>query len=427
MASKLSQVVAVLGSQWGDEGKGKIVDDLSQVYDICARCNGGSNAGHTIVVNDVKYAFHLMPSGILNAKAQCIIGNGCVVHLATLVKELKSLEEKGVSYKGRVFMSDRAHLVFDFHQTIDGMSETALGSSKIGTTRKGIGPAYCEKMNRSGIRAGDLKTMGVFATKLRNIVATAQHRFKFEYDVEEEIKRHEEYAKIFADFIVDGIDWLNGQIESGKKVLIEGANATMLDIDFGTYPYVTSSSPSIGGCLTGLGISHKKVGDVIGVVKAYTTRVGEGPFLCELLDTDGPGTKMRAVGREFGTTTGRPRRCGWFDAVIVRYTNRINGYTALNLTKVDVLTGFESIKICVAYKVEGKRVTSSMPSNLEILAASEPEYETLPGWTEDISNVKKFDDLPENCRKYILRIEELVGVPVRWIGVGPSRTATVEH
>jgi len=427
MASKLSQVVAVLGSQWGDEGKGKIVDDLSQVYDICARYNGGSNAGHTIVANGIKYAFHLMPSGILNPKAQCIIGNGCVIHLATLLKELKSLEEKGINYKGRVFISDRAHLVFDFHMIIDGMSETARGESKIGTTRKGIGPAYCEKMNRSGIRAGDLKSMDAFAKKLRTIVANSQHRFQFEYDVEEEIKRHQEYATIFSDFLVDGVDWINEQCDSGKKILIEGANAAMLDIDFGTYPFVTSSNPTIGGCLTGLGLSPKKIGDVIGVVKAYTTRVGEGPFLCELLDTDGPGTKLRAVGKEFGTTTGRPRRCGWFDAVIVRYTHRLNGYTALNLTKVDVLTGFDEIKVCVAYKVEGKRVTASMPANLDILAASEVEYETLPGWKEDISNVTKFEDLPENCRKYILRLEELLGVPIKWIGVGPARTATVEH
>jgi len=426
-ASKLSQVVAVLGSQWGDEGKGKIVDDLSQVYDICARYNGGSNAGHTIVVDGIKYAFHLMPSGILHPKAKCIIGNGCVVHLATLLKELKSLEEKGVDYKGRMFISDRAHLVFDFHMIIDGMSESARGSSKIGTTRKGIGPAYCEKMNRSGIRAGDLKDMAAFATKLRTIVSNSQVRFQFDYDVEEEIKRHEEYAKLFVDCLVDGVDWINEQYDAKQKILIEGANAAMLDIDFGTYPYVTSSNPTIGGCLTGLGLSSAKIGDIVGVVKAYTTRVGEGPFPTELADTDGPGTKLRAVGREFGTTTGRPRRCGWFDAVIVRYTHRLNGYTLLNLTKVDVLTGFDEIKVAVAYKINGKRITASMPASLDVLASAEVEYETLPGWKEDISQVTKFENLPENCRNYVIRLEGLLGVPIRWIGVGPSRTATVEH
>jgi len=349
----------------------------------------------------------------------------CVVHLATLVKELKSLEEKGVSYKGRVFISDRAHLVFDFHQVIDGLSESARGESKIGTTRKGIGPAYCEKMNRSGIRAGDLKNLELFGKKLRAVVQNAQQRFQFDYDVEEEIKRHEEYAQVFGECITDGVDWINEQYENRQRILIEGANAAMLDIDFGTYPYVTSSNPTIGGCLTGLGLSSNKIGDVIGVVKAYTTRVGEGPFPTELIDTDGPGTKLRAVGREFGTTTGRPRRCGWFDAVIVKYTHRINGYTLLNLTKVDVLTGFDEIKVAVAYKVDGKRLTASMPADLSVLARVEVEYETLPGWKEDISNISKFEELPENCRKYIIRLEELLAVPIRWIGVGPSRTATV--
>jgi len=426
-STKLSQVVAVLGSQWGDEGKGKIVDSLSQQYEVCARYNGGSNAGHTIVVDNVKYAFHLMPSGILNPKGKVIIGNGCVVHLPTLIKELRDLESKGVSYKGRLFISDRAHLLFDFHQRIDGLSETARGATKIGTTGKGIGPAYQEKMNRSGIRAGELKNLDSLAKKLKLIVANAQVRFQFDYDVEEEIKRYQEYAKEFTECLVDGVDWINEQYDNKKTVLIEGANAAMLDIDFGTYPYVTSSNPTIGGCLTGLGLSARKIGDVIGVVKAYTTRVGEGPFPTELHDTDGPGAKLRAVGKEFGTTTGRPRRCGWFDAVIVNYTHRLNGYTLLNLTKIDVLTGFDEIKVAVAYKVDGKRITASMPADLDVLARVEVEYETHPGWTEDISKASKFEDLPENCRKYILRLEELIKVPIRWIGVGPSREATVER
>jgi len=405
----------------GDEGKGKIVDVLSETYDICARCNGGSNAGHTIVVNKVKYAFHLVPSGILNPNSVCLIGNGCVIHFATLVKELKQLDEKGINYKGRLLISDRAHIVFDFHQLIDGMSESELGEAKIGTTKKGIGPSYCEKMNRSGIRVGDLKNMPEFAKKLQTIVKNAQLRFKFQYDVQEEIDRHSGYAKQFSDFIVDGVDWINEKYNDGKTMLIEGANAAMLDIDFGTYPYVTSSSPTIGGCLTGLGISANKLGDVIGVVKAYTTRVGEGPFPTELIDSDGPGTKLRQVGGEYGTTTGRPRRCGWFDAVIVRYTHRLNGYTALNLTKVDVLTGFTTIKIATAYKLRDKTITAAIPASLEDLAKVEVVYEEFPGWKEDISKCTKYEELPKNCQAYIHRLEQLLEVPIKWIGVGAGR------
>jgi len=427
MASlNLSHVTAVVGSQWGDEGKGKIVDILSSIYDVCARCNGGSNAGHTIVVNNIKYALHLVPSGILNPKAHCIVGNGTVVHLKTLMEELRDLESKGVKCKGRVFLSDRAHLVFDFHQIIDGMSETALGQNKIGTTKKGIGPAYCEKMNRTGLRIGDLRDSLNFAKKLRIIVANAQARFKFEYDVEEEIKRHQEYQEFFKDWIVDGVDFINDEYAHRKKILIEGANAAMLDIDFGTYPYVTSSNPTIGGCITGLGLSANKIGDVVGVVKAYTTRVGEGPFPTELYDLDGYGTKLREIGREFGTTTGRPRRCGWFDAVIVNYTHRLNGYTALNLTKLDVLTNFEIICLATAYKIDGKTLTHSMPASLDDLSRAEVFYEKMPGWTQDISKARKLEDLPPNCLNYVKRIESLIGVPIKWIGVGPGREDTIE-
>jgi len=393
---------------------------------VCCRFNGGSNAGHTIVVNGVKFAFHLLPSGILNPVALNLIGNGCVVHLPTLAKELKMLEEKGVNYKGRLFISDRAHLVFDLHQKIDGLREQELGSGKIGTTGRGIGPTYCEKMNRSGIRVGDMKNMEQFAVKLKKILASAQSRFKFEYDLEGDLKKYAEFAEQFAPFIVDGVDWINEMYESEKKILIEGANAAMLDIDFGTYPFVTSSNPTIGGCLTGLGLNAKRIDDVIGVVKAYTTRVGEGPFLTELLDTDGPGTKLRAVGKEFGTTTGRPRRCGWFDAVIVRYTTRLNGYTYLNLTKLDVLSGFEELKVAVAYKINGKRVTASMPASLEDLAKAEVEYETLPGWKEDIANCTKFEDLPKNAQDYVIKLEHLLQVPIRWIGVGAGRDSLIE-
>jgi len=422
--NQLSQVVVVLGSQWGDEGKGKIVDVLAQEYDVCGRFNGGSNAGHTIFVNDVKFAFHLMPSGILNPTMECIIGNGCVVHLPTLFKELQQLDDKKVKYEGRLFISDRAHLVFDFHQTIDGLNELSLGESKIGTTRKGIGPAYIEKMNRSGIRVGDLSSPD-FPDKLKRIVLTAQSRFHFEYNLDEETKKYAEYAQKIAPYVVDSVDFINQKYKEGKKILLEGANAAMLDIDFGTYPYVTSSNPTIGGCVTGLGLSPKKIGDVIGVVKAYTTRVGEGPFPTELSYENTPqGKALRDVGREFGTTTGRPRRCGWLDTVVLNYTNLLNGYTSINLTKLDILTGFDTLKIGYQYKYNGKALTS-MPSSLDVLSHVEVQYEELPGWKEDISKIEKFEDLPKNCQNYVNRIEELLNVPIKWIGVGAGRHSLI--
>jgi adenylosuccinate synthase len=281
-------------------------------------------------------------------------------------------------------------------------------------------------MNRSGVRAGDLKRPEYFAQRLRTIVAKAQARFKFEYNVEKEIERYlQEYAPRFVPMIVDGVVWINQHHDKGSKILIEGANAAMLDIDFGTYPYVTSSNPTIGGCITGLGLSPKKLGDVIGVVKAYTTRVGEGPFPSE--DKGVAGEELRRVGHEFGTTTGRPRRCGWFDAVILKYTHLLNGYSYLNLTKVDVLDGFAELKIGVAYKYKGQRLApGAMPADLDMLEQVEVEYETMPGWQKDISGCRSFADLPENCQRYVKRIEELVGVPIRWVGVGPAREALIE-
>jgi len=421
---RLTQVAAVLGSQWGDEGKGKIVDLLGQKYDICARFNGGSNAGHSIKAEGIEFAFHLMPSGILNRQARCLIGNGCVVHLPSLFKELADLKSKGVDYKGRVFISDRTHLVFTVHQTIDGLNEDDKSQTSIGTTRKGIGPAYCEKMNRTGVRAGDLRDLHLFREKFTRIVNGIKKRFpSVDVDIEAEIKLYTGYAKELDEMLVDGVAWINKAHKEGKKILIEGANAALLDIDFGTYPYVTSSNPTIGGALTGLGLSHQKLGDVIGVVKAYTTRVGEGPFPTELHDA--VGTALREVGHEFGTTTGRPRRCGWFDAVVVSYSNLLNGYTALNLTKLDVLTGLKDLKIAVAYKHKGE-VLETMPASLDVLSKVEVVYETLPGWSEDISKVTRFSELPENCQKYVNRIEQLVGVPIKWIGNGPQRDAMIE-
>jgi len=365
-----------------------------------------------------------MPSGILNPNSKCLIGNGCVVHLPKLFEELKQLDEKGINYSGRFFISDRAHIVFGFHQKIDGLSEGELGGAKLGTTGRGIGPSYCEKANRSNIRIGDLKNMSNFKARLNKIVSSAQRRFIFEYDIDAEVKLYEEFSKKLEPYIVDGVEWINEQYKKGQKILLEGANATMLDIDFGTYPYVTSSNPTVGGCITGTGLSHNKLGDVIGVVKAYTTRVGEGPFPTELLDEY--GTKLREVGAEYGTTTGRPRRCGWLDAVVIQYSNTINGYTALNLTKLDILSGMDEIKVGVEYHVEGRKL-SSFPASLEVLSKVKVEYQTFPGWKEDISKCEKFSELPPNCQKYVLGLESLFGVPIKWIGVGPGRHSLVEH
>ncbi|PRP78517.1 adenylosuccinate synthetase [Planoprotostelium fungivorum] len=415
----LSQVVVVLGSQWGDEGKGKIVDNLSAVYDICGRFNGGSNAGHTIVVNGVKFAFHLLPSGILNPTNTCIIGNGTVIHFPTLLKELDQLDLKGIDYKNRLFISDRAHVVFDFHQTIDGMNENSLGSNKIGTTRKGIGPAYSDKVNRNGLRVADLWASD-FKDKLQRSVDLAQKKFTFEYDVAAEVERYKSIVERIKPLVVDNVHWINQKHKEGKKILLEGANAALLDIDFGTYPFVTSSNPTVGGAITGMGIAPRKIGDVIAVVKAYTSRVGEGPFPTELTRESGPGKVMSEVGKEFGTTTGRARRVGWLDIPVLKYSHLLNGYTFINLTKTDVMDSLEEVKIGVAYKHEGK-VLDSVPGDLKVLSEAEIVYETLPGWKTDISKAKTYSELPENCRKFIERVEQLLEVPIRWIGTGAGR------
>ena len=418
----------VLGAQWGDEGKGKLVDLLSQDYDVCARVAGGSNAGHTIVVEGKKYKFHLLPSGVLNPNATCVIGNGVVIHLPSFLNELDTLKESGVDYQGRVYVSDRAHIVFDFHQEVDGRQEHQLGRNKIGTTKKGIGPAYASKISRNGLRIGDLRHWDYFERRFRELAA--QHVSSYnglEIDVDEQLKYYKKVAQRVNDMTIDTIEFTNQQYHDGKKILVEGANATMLDIDFGTYPYVTSSNPSIGSVLTGLGVSPRKLRGIYGTVKAYCTRVGEGPFPTELpLKEGSPGLHFSQVGAEYGTTTGRSRRCGWLDIPQMKYSANINGFTSLNLTKVDVLTGLPEVKIGKAYKYNGQYL-STMPASLEILSKVEVEYEVMPGWTEDISQCKSFSDLPMNCQKYILRVQELIGVPIRWIGVGPNRADVIDR
>jgi len=419
----------VLGAQWGDEGKGKLVDLLSQEYDVCARVAGGSNAGHTIVVDGVKYKFHLLPSGVLNPGAECIIGNGVVVHIPSFLNELDRLSETGeVKWEGRVFLSDRAHLVFDFHQQVDGHQEQALGRNKIGTTKKGIGPAYASKISRNGLRVGDLKDWKYFEERFRALAEQHMNSYPgLEIDVEEQLEFYKSVADRVGTMTIDTIEYTNQKFEEGKRILVEGANATMLDIDFGTYPFVTSSNPSVGSVLTGLGVSPRKLRGIYGTVKAYCTRVGEGPFPTELSTSEGsPGMHLAQVGAEFGTTTGRPRRCGWLDIVQMKYSALINGFTSINLTKIDVLTGLPEVKLGKAYKYKGESITS-MPANLTVLSDVEVEYEVLPGWTEDISGCKTFEELPENCQKYILRVQELLGIPIRWIGVGPNRADVIDR
>lgn len=379
------------------------------------------------MVDGVKYKFHLLPSGILNKKATCVIGNGVVVHIPSFLNELDNLEDLGIDYAGRVLISDRAHLVFDFHQAVDGQLEQRLGRHKIGTTKKGIGPAYASKISRNGLRVGDLREWDYFEQRFRALAEHHENSYAgLKIDVEAELKYYKTVSERVCSMTVDTIDFTNRQYEDGKKILVEGANATMLDIDFGTYPYVTSSNPSVGSVLTGLGVSPRKLRGIYGTVKAYCTRVGEGPFLTELDVDKGVGKHLAQVGAEYGTTTGRPRRCGWLDIPQLKYSVTINGFTSLNLTKVDVLTGLAEIELGKAYKYKGEYITT-MPSSLAELGDVEVEYETMPGWTEDITRCTSFDELPANCQKYILRIQELVGVPIRWIGVGPNRLDVVDR
>lgn len=424
----LSQVSGVLGCQWGDEGKGKLVDILAKHFDIVARCQGGANAGHTIYNSEgKKFALHLVPSGILNEETVCVIGNGVVVHLPGLFKEIDGLESNGVSCEGRILVSDRAHLLFDFHQEIDGLREAELAKSFIGTTKRGIGPCYSSKVIRNGIRVSDLRHMDTFPQKLDLLLSDAASRFQgFKYGpdmLREEVERYKKFAERLEPFITDTVHFMNEAISQKKKILVEGGQATMLDIDFGTYPFVTSSSPSAGGICTGLGLAPRVVGDLVGVVKAYTTRVGSGPFPTEI--TGKGGDLLRFAGQEFGTTTGRPRRCGWLDIVALRYCCQINGFASLNLTKLDVLSDLSEIQLGVTYRHPDGSSLNSFPSDLRLLEQIKVEYEVLPGWQTDISSIRKYSDLPKAAREYVERIEELVGVPIHYIGIGPGRDALI--
>lgn len=421
------KTVAVVGSQWGDEGKGKVIDFLATQADVVIRGQGGNNAGHTLVVDGKKFALRLIPSGILNANTINVIGNGIVFDPKGFFEEIEMLESNGICTKN-IKISDRAHIVFPYHKELDGLAEEARGDNKIGTTKKGIGPCYMDKTERSGIRVCDLMNKDVFAKKLKlqieakNKIVTGVYEKEAMFDFDEIYNEFIVYAEKMKPYVADTTVIVYDAIKAGKKVLFEGAQGTLLDLDLGTYPFVTSSHPTSGGFSVGSGVGPNMIKDVVGIVKAYTTRVGEGPFVTELFDET--GDRIRTQGHEFGTVTGRARRCGWFDAVIVKYAARVNGLTSISFMLLDVLTGFDKIKICTAYKM-GDEIINNFPASLEDLAKCEPVYEELDGWCEDITNVENFDDLPENAKKYIARIEELIDVNIDLVSVGPNRTQTI--
>lgn len=416
-----SKVCAILGAQWGDEGKGKLVDILAKRYDLIGRFNGGANAGHTLVVDGKKFAFHLLPCGMLYAGKRNLIGNGVVLDIPIMLSELKKLHDAGIDTKDRLLISDRAQLLFDAHKIIDGRQEDALGAQNIGTTKKGIGPCYASKANRNGLRAGDLLDWDLFVTKHTTLIKSLQRSYgNFEYDIEAEQAKYKVYREQIGSLITDTNYFVSSSLKAGKSILVEGANAAMLDLDLGTYPFVTSSATTAGGISTGLGIPPSKIDSVIGVVKAYTTRVGSGPFPTELIDAT--GESLRKIGGEFGTTTGRPRRCGWLDIPVLQYSHSINGYASINITKLDVLSEQAEIKIGVSYTLDGKALPPGrMPANLAEYSRVKVVYETMPGWKCDISKVTDYEQLPIQARNYLDRIEQLVEVPISWVGVGPGR------
>lgn len=416
---KLGNVTAIIGGQWGDEGKGKLVDIIAPEYDIIARGTGGANAGHTVNVGDEKYTFHLLPSGILHENCTCVIGNGVVVHLPTLLEEIDLLKEKGIDVEERVLISDRAHMLFDYHKVIDSMQEESKGADKVGTTKRGIGPCYAHKIARYGIRMSDFSDKGAFETKLRTI----SEKLPFDYDTEKDVEYYSKNRERIEAMITDTFVYLHESLEGGKSILFEGANGVMLDIDHGTYPYVTSSNPMVGGLGTGTGIPNKHIDNLVGIIKAYTTRVGAGPFPTEL--EDAIGVRLREQGGEYGSTTNRPRRCGWFDAVVAKYSARMNGFDGINLTKLDVLTGIDPLKIAVKYKF-GDKTYDSFPADIDVLESCEAEYIEMPGWQDDISKARTFDDLPKEAKDYVKKVSELMGVPVWFIGVGPDRDQMLE-
>jgi len=418
--------IVVLGAQWGDEGKGKATDLLGERVDYVVRYQGGNNAGHTVVIGDQKFALHLLPSGILSPNTTSVIGNGVVINPSVMFAEIEALNERGID-TSNLIISSNAHLITDYHITLDKVTERFLGKSKIGTTGRGIGPSYSDKIARIGLRVQDLfdekilreKVEGSLISKNQVLVKVYNRRAVETDAVVEELMS---YAERMKPFVQDTVLVLNNALDEGKTVLLECGQGTLLDVDHGTYPFVTSSNPTAGGACTGSGIGPRRITRIIGILKAYTTRVGSGPFPTELLDDD--GEKLRQIGGERGVTTGRPRRCGWFDAPIARYATRVNGLTDFFLTKLDVLTGWEEIPVCVAYEIDGKRV-EEIPASQTDFHHAKPIYEKLPGWEEDISGAKTLSDLPKNAQDYVKFLEDVSGAPISAIGVGQDRNATI--
>ncbi|MET3207571.1 UNVERIFIED_CONTAM: adenylosuccinate synthase [Paenibacillus sp. PvR008] len=417
--------VVVVGTQWGDEGKGKITDYLAESAEVVARYQGGNNAGHTILIDGKKYKLSLIPSGVFYEDKKCVIGNGMVVNPAALIEEITYIHDNGFSTKNLV-ISDRAHVIMPYHITLDVLEENRKGPNQIGTTRKGIGPAYMDKAARNGIRIADLLDAEEFETKLRLQVKEKNQVIEQVYggeplNVDEILKQYLEYAEFVRPYVGDTSVVLNDAIDANQKVLFEGAQGVMLDIDQGTYPYVTSSNPSAGGVCIGSGVGPSKIQQVIGVAKSYTTRVGDGPFPTEL--NDEIGDYIRETGHEYGTVTGRARRVGWFDSVVVRHARRVSGLTGLSLNSLDVLTGLKTVKICTGYKFRGEVITH-YPASLKMLAECEAVYEEMPGWSEDITGVKTLEELPETTRNYVQRVSELTGIPIAIFSVGRNRDQT---
>ncbi|WP_058300984.1 adenylosuccinate synthase [Gorillibacterium timonense] len=417
--------VVVVGTQWGDEGKGKITDFLAESAEVVARYQGGNNAGHTILIDNKKYKLTLIPSGIFYNEKLCVIGNGTVINPGALIEEIAYIQENGFS-TANLKISDRAHVILPYHLLLDKLEEERKGANKIGTTGKGIGPCYMDKAARSGIRMADLLDAKEFERKLRHNVKEKNSLIEQVYegqgvDVEEILATYLGYAEKLRGFVTDTSVVLNDMIDQGKRVLFEGAQGVMLDIDHGTYPFVTSSNPSAGAVCIGSGVGPTKIHQIIGVAKAYTTRVGDGPFPTEL--NNAIGDQIRETGHEYGTVTGRPRRVGWFDSVVVRHARRVSGITGLSLNSLDVLTGLETVKICTSYRYRGELI-EHYPASLDMLNECEAVYEELPGWSEDITGVRSMEELPENTRRYVSRVSELTGIPISIFSVGRNREQT---
>lgn len=416
----------VIGAQWGDEGKGKIIDILSRESDYIVRYQGGNNAGHTVVIGSEEFVLHLVPSGILHKGKVCIIGNGVVVNPAALIEEIDSLKGRKVKVDGNLLISEGAHLIFPYHWVMDQLREKAKGKGKLGTTKRGIGPCYTDKAARCGIRIADLMDDKIFRRKLKDNLDEKNEIFRKVYGFKgfsfnQVYKEYHGYRKKISGYVANTTLIINKALDEGKKVLFEGAQGTLLDVDFGTYPYVTSSSATAGGACIGTGVGPGRIGKVLGVVKAYTTRVGEGPFPTEF--SDKLMNIIRKKGKEFGATTGRPRRCGWFDAVIVKHSVLVNGMNEIVVTKLDVLDNLKKIKICTAYEYKGKRY-KNFPANIEMLFKARPIYEEWPGWVSDTSGITKFNKLPKNAKNYLKRLSDLLEAKISMVSVGSDRKQT---